>query len=486
MGKRFYRFRTLEKLLTAPYSELENQTIYFSPPETLNDPQEGYRDIYWKGDSILWRNLFKNYITSLETLVIEWNLMGSLEPINFDNMDVFRTIEEYPTPQYQALVNGICDRFLSDNGLKLLIEQLANRELPVRKNELETYLNLIHPYALQVIFEEYKANNLTSFEANFTTDRDNYLHEVLNNKWLSNIGKVIDSSKEDTDLESIFQLSKSIREQLHLSNLLGMEPIDESDTEKLNAFTNSLNMNKNFPSLYIKKLEDLAYPRWFTACFMSECENASVWGHYGNNHTGVCLIYESDDTNSLRIERPVSTSCSGTHSEFRPHQLKEITYSDSDSRAIDFFNSLGRLPAFKIHNHWFKSESGDISPNIDKFDSDEWRAKYWDEFHRDITLKNEDWAYEKEHRIILTSMLFDFCSVKDRCLKYDFKQLKGVIFGVRTPITDKVKIINIIQKLCDEHKLDSFEFYQASYSVSNNKIVNFPLNVFNIPTETST
>ncbi|EGR1695255.1 hypothetical protein D5994_25935, partial [Vibrio parahaemolyticus] len=66
----------------------------------------------------------------------------------------------------------------------------------------------------------------------------------------------------------------------------------------------------------------------------------------------------------------------------------------------------------------------------------------------------------------------------DRCLKYDFKQLKGIIFGVKTPMTDKVKVINIIQKLCDEHELESFEFYQAKYSVGSNKIVNFPLDLF--------
>lgn len=45
-------------------------------------------------------------------------------------------------------------------------------------------------------------------------------------------------------------------------------------------------------------------------------------------------------------------------------------------------------------------------------------------------------------------------------------------------MTDKVKVINIIQKLCDEHELESFEFYQAKYSVGSNKIVNFPLDLF--------
>ena len=49
----FYRFRSVEQLL-GEYSELERQTIFFASLEDLNDPMEGFRDIVWHGDSILW------------------------------------------------------------------------------------------------------------------------------------------------------------------------------------------------------------------------------------------------------------------------------------------------------------------------------------------------------------------------------------------------------------------------------------------------
>ena len=42
-----YRFRSSKYLLCEPYSELERQTIYFSSPEELNDPMEGFRDMVW-------------------------------------------------------------------------------------------------------------------------------------------------------------------------------------------------------------------------------------------------------------------------------------------------------------------------------------------------------------------------------------------------------------------------------------------------------
>jgi hypothetical protein len=55
MKKEFYRFRRINSLI-GEFEELENQSIYFAEPESLNDPMEGFRDMYWRGDFIVWRN----------------------------------------------------------------------------------------------------------------------------------------------------------------------------------------------------------------------------------------------------------------------------------------------------------------------------------------------------------------------------------------------------------------------------------------------
>ena len=55
---KFYRFRSLNNLL-GKYKELENQEIYFAPPEELNDPMEGFKNIIFNGDLIVWNNFFK-------------------------------------------------------------------------------------------------------------------------------------------------------------------------------------------------------------------------------------------------------------------------------------------------------------------------------------------------------------------------------------------------------------------------------------------
>jgi hypothetical protein len=44
-----YRFRSASPVL-GKYAEIGKQEIYFSPPEELYDPMEGYKGAFWSGD----------------------------------------------------------------------------------------------------------------------------------------------------------------------------------------------------------------------------------------------------------------------------------------------------------------------------------------------------------------------------------------------------------------------------------------------------
>jgi hypothetical protein len=50
MISHLYRFRPIERLLAK--NELQNQEVFFAKPENLNDPMEGFRDVFWKGDEM--------------------------------------------------------------------------------------------------------------------------------------------------------------------------------------------------------------------------------------------------------------------------------------------------------------------------------------------------------------------------------------------------------------------------------------------------
>jgi hypothetical protein len=37
---------------------------------------EGFKDVFWQGDRILWTNLIKNYLLSLQIAIMMGTLMG--------------------------------------------------------------------------------------------------------------------------------------------------------------------------------------------------------------------------------------------------------------------------------------------------------------------------------------------------------------------------------------------------------------------------
>ena len=94
---RVYRFRSMEHLL-GKFQELEQQTVYFASPEQLNDPMEGFRDIVWRGDKIVWTNLFKNYISYLLELFYKFRRKGDSKKLNVDDISMpGRWDREYDT-----------------------------------------------------------------------------------------------------------------------------------------------------------------------------------------------------------------------------------------------------------------------------------------------------------------------------------------------------------------------------------------------------
>ena len=83
-----YRFRSMEYLLCDEYQELENQTIYFASPDELNDPMEGFRDIVWRGDRIVWANLFKHYVYCLYESYTLLDKTGDSKELGTDDIPI--------------------------------------------------------------------------------------------------------------------------------------------------------------------------------------------------------------------------------------------------------------------------------------------------------------------------------------------------------------------------------------------------------------
>lgn len=80
----------------------------------------------------------------------------------------------------------------------------------------------------------------------------------------------------------------------------------------------------------------------------------------------------------------------------------------------------------------------------------------------------ETWSYEHEYRIIRNSMYAGFYE-KGQTYKYEPSQLKSVIFGIKTSITDRAAIMDAVKKAYGS--LDKGQWRQAEYDEMSQKLI---------------
>jgi hypothetical protein len=455
-----YRFRPIESLLSG-YNELENQEIYFAHPDELNDPMEGLKDIFWRGDEIVWKNLFKHYLVCLNVAWCLLVLCGEEQPLGWDKISVLNFDAQGVTPEQKTFHDEIFAKFFSEEAIRSYIEELSTRSQPIRRNELAAHFQFIHPFAISTICECYERRGLPKnpIRPELQASFKNVLAEA---KKVASLIKKLEAEYPNNEfaIETFFTSHQQLTKQLEfISRYNGA--IDTSKPNKNFVFL-------NFCDDYVKKIESLVYSDWYTACFMSDCSNSSVWGNYGDGHTGVCLKFKVNTTKGLpliRLNRLNGYGGSGPLHMDVEHGFFEVNYEKSPV-PIDFFRSLGRIPVPQLQRYWYSDENGRRSPCADAIfkSEDEWRKKYWENLNISITTKLKDWNYEHEYRLVLTSALFDFSDKKLRKVKYDFNDLEGIIFGIKTDSAKKLEMCKIVEEKCRKSGRTDFKFYQAFYS----------------------
>lgn len=472
-----YRFRSIDNLLDK-YQELENQEIYFASPEELNDPVEGFKDIYWKGDSVVWRNLLKHYLRCLEHIYSLTIILDEEKVINSKDIPVNINSLKFPTTEYREMFKEILDIFFKTKFLSSLPKDLEGRISPIRRGELLSYLKLIHLFAIEIISEVYRNHQILPK----SKSSKNHLDEFR--KLLEKTGSIVLLTNR-LEQEHSSDKYKNIAELFYsLTNMVSNEV--QFISQYSNAKDIELNSNKffllsEFPEQFLQRLESLVYPDWFSASFMRECTNSSVWGHYGENHKGVCLIFNTinnTDKIQINLETEHGYSNNGPIIGMIPHSFQKVKYENKHV-SIDFFRSLGRASVIQLEHQWYMDEFGNKSECGEHLrnNQDEWRNNYWENFQKSLTTKLDDWQYEKEYRLIINDGFIDYQNKNNRKLKYDFSSLKGIIFGIKTSNSDKMRILKIVEEKCKKNNRKEFDFYQTFYSQDSGKIEKQKLNL---------
>ncbi|MHB8128944.1 MAG: DUF2971 domain-containing protein [Mobilitalea sp.] len=463
-----YKFKSSRSILEQ-YHELENQTIHFSSRENLNDPLEGYINLFWQGDIIAWKGLFKNYVSCLESVFSMYRLDARKQQLH--TIPIFLVESMLPTESYKKLINNITTEFINLSLVDSIISTLGKENFTVNRNDIRFFLSLIHVESLKIIMKHHCLNGLMG-------ELDCKDINILPNH--EDIEKLLDAytktQNEETNIKDIiFKTINSMLEEITLDGKVLLD-ISSNDERRMDWYY----ILFEFPKAYLQQIENLIHPPCYMACFSKNFFNSSMWGNYADNHKGICLIFSTSDVNDdyfIQIERPHSLDNNGVHKSYNKAKLEKVLYGDEYSD-INFFEMLGRLNGIQM-SYWFM-DGNKKSQVLDKIESgkDKWRQKYWEIFNKRYYTKTEEWSFEEEYRIRIESSIIESYELNEsRNLKYQFDSLEGIIFGIETSEIDKARILEIISEKCIESKRKDFKVYQAYFDEETKTIKSSELKI---------
>lgn len=414
-------------------SELENSEIYFSPFKDLNDPMEGFKDVYFQGDVIIWKNFFRNYIINL--------LLSFTTSMLNENGQVDIIINQEPT--LFSIHSKLWSTFIKIPTIVNLVDNIQNE--CIRRDELLMYLVICHEIAFELVVESMKEKGL--LKNDFPSRPDKHTKDIYNLTWDEIF--LLRNQNDKTKMNELGRTLLSFKEDMLLFNYF-------------NEIFRSLFID--YPKLYLQKLESLMYPEFYTASFTDNCNNSSMWGNYAKSHSGICLEFKPENS-ALPIYTCVGhDSTTGKIYDWTSRKLEPIIY-DNILTPFNFFENIGFIPTYSFNHLWCFDPETHESTSCKVINEENWK----DYFNRGLSVvnkKTKDWAFEREYRLTINSLHQNLQDKSDRILKYQFNSLSGIIFGINTWERDKRMIIDIILKKClsENRDLNDIKFYQAYYN----------------------
>ena len=446
-----YRFRPINSILSEEdlkgenlnnkksYDELRAQEVYHSHLHLLNDPMEGYMDIVWQGDNVVWKNLIKHYVICLEHVINLSFLLSKEDILKSSNIPIFKKYSDLPTKEYKSLIDEVCSKFFSNRKIIKFIKIVSEEHFPLRRDEILLYITNLHFCIIDIVWSVYYKKGLASKKLQIPK---------MNLKFFSDENLEILSQFKRSDHKEIPEFLSSVSNR-YFEQIKLITRYNNKEDNKNKAF-----LLFDFPSLYLKETERLLYPDFTVACFSDNHDNSSMWSHYAQNHEGVCLQFKTKNKDQTLF--------------FGNRPIYKIRYQKKFPE-IDFFQSLGNLPMPHLYKEWLCDESNNISGSakfLNAKNENKWREKYWKLGYKFITTKSNDWKYDKELRSIIYSTIGE----RKKSIKYYFKDLEGIIFGIKTKNEHKIKIIKIIEEKCKIHRRNDFKFFQSEYCPKDGKI----------------
>lgn len=451
-----YHYRSIKSALL----EIGKGTFHFAAREELNDPIEGYLRVFWQGDTAAWEGLLRNYVCSLSQAVDLYLLRGDEDMLRRKSLIV--DLHRYDDVPLGEKLRELGEAFLAEDDIRDIAAFYGEQRLKVREKELRLLLRFIHGKALASCIRknrDCKTMPASETEAllrvletgkNISYPIKRMRAEKLSPEHRAAITRHAEESLEDLLDAQYVQIGFSDETFLYgnrreeSGRVLTNDSVSEARQRR-----NWLAVATDFPKIYVEQLKEMLYPESFVVCFSGKSDDSAMWGNYADHHQGVCLMYETDEDNSLTLRGKQSCHL----------KAKRVCYG-GEIIERNFFETFGRLTYSQIKT-WLTGADGSSELLEDFKNGTEWRSRYWDAYTAKTYRKLEAWRHEDEYRLAVENSFGTFSGPESRNLRYEPKCLCGVIFGVRTSEYDKKRIVEALREHAEAY--GDLAFYQAEY-----------------------
>ena len=435
---KLYRYRTIKSALR----ELENGKFYFAEPEELNDPIEGYLKIFWQGDKAAWEGLLKNFVCSLfynlqTHLLMARNFDGGQRNFLHDSDKVMLiNFGQFANSPLNKIFAELGEKFLSEESVQKVADFYGNGNIKSCGKEAEFILRSVIDAACHLCVKKCKSLGLIpkTFEENFFDVAYEISFEDL---------KHVGDAERRRQIEKIENLNYDATESGLLALKFNRRDVYDSNYEFKQYL---LQVKIFFPRIYVEQLKKIMYPNGYVVCFSTTPTNSAMWGNYADNHKGICFIYETENFGGREVINFAHKSL----------EVKPIKYAEQIIER-NFFETLKHLDFLQAED-WLTGAGGIKSCKLAEDDS---AGEYDDIYREKFYRKTLDWRHEREYRIFLPDRFYRYGDKYSRQLKYDSAALRGIIFGLRTTLDDKLELIQKLLRL--RKSVRDFEFYQAEF-----------------------
>lgn len=442
-----YHYRSIEVAL----KEISKGTFRFASKVELNDPIEGYLNLYFSGDRPAWEGLFKNYIRSLYDC-LELFFCGIDEDKIFENVvasDVQCHEGATALEEYQAIMDEFIQNEMVKESIGYLMNEVADDRRRCSKHMLSLWLTLV----------QFTAYNICAKTLNRLYGNELLLIEEWDYDHFYDIVEAIKKLADETG--NLKKASENMLEGIDESLVVGRisqylkAHISDVETRRHDLW---FEISSNFAYRYVSQLENLVYPGGWVVCFSKKNDNSVMWGNYADHHCGVCLVYDfaikEGNVIELRHEKEQQNILA---------KAGEVRYT-TETVERNFFESLWQFSSESIRA-WMEGANGEVSDFYETYREPARIEEYRKPFTIKYYTKMPEWEYENEYRLLLEDYWFD---KEERYFKYPKTALKGVIFGKETSLEDYTRVLKAVKY--SDVDLENFQVYRAVYNEAQREI----------------